>query len=56
MAILAKVAYAEGNKMGVDGPGMPPDIEVSIFSAGDFANGRDSALNMALELLAWKDK
>jgi len=56
MAILAKVVYAEGNNMGVDGPGMPPDIEVPIFSAEDFASGRDSVLNMALGLLAWKGK
>lgn len=37
-----------------DGPGVPPDIEVPIFPAKDLANGRDSALEKALELLAPK--
>jgi hypothetical protein len=39
-----------------DGPGVPPDLEVLIFPADDLANGRDSAIDKALELLAPKAK
>jgi C-terminal processing protease CtpA/Prc len=39
-----------------DGAGVPPDIEVPVFPADDLANGHDSALNKALELLKSKDK
>lgn len=39
-----------------DGPGVPPDLEVPIFPADDLANGRDSAIDKALELLAPKAK
>jgi Peptidase family S41/Tricorn protease C1 domain/Helix-turn-helix domain len=39
-----------------DGLGVPPDIAVPIFTAEDIANGRDSAIDKALELLAPKVK
>ena len=39
-----------------DGLGVPPDIAVPIFTAEDIANGRDSAIDKALELLAPKLK
>jgi C-terminal processing protease CtpA/Prc len=32
--------------------GVPPDIDVPLFRAEDLANGSDSALDKALELLA----
>ena len=37
-----------------DGTGVAPDIEVPIFPTEDLANGRDSALEKALELLSHK--
>jgi hypothetical protein len=37
-----------------DGTGVPPDIEAPIFPTEDLANGRDSALDQALELLTHK--
>jgi hypothetical protein len=36
--------------------GVPPDIAVPIFTAEDLANGRDSAIDKALELFAPKAK
>jgi Peptidase family S41 len=39
-----------------DGPGVPPDVEVPIFPAEDLSNGRDSALDKALEFLLRKAK
>ena len=37
-----------------DGTGIPSDIEVPIFPLEDLANGRDSALDEALKILAHK--
>lgn len=53
---LPNEIYLTKDGKAFDGPGVPPDIEVPIFPADDLANGRDSALNKALELLASKDK
>lgn len=39
-----------------DGTGVPPDIEAPIFPMEDLTDGRDSALDKALELLAQKAK
>ena len=35
-----------------DGPGIPPDIKVPVFSANDLESGIDSAIEKALALLA----
>jgi hypothetical protein len=53
---LPNEIYLSKDGNAFDGPGVPPDIEVPIFPAEDLANGRDSALNKALELLASKEK
>ena len=53
---LPNEIYLTKDGKAFDGPGVPPDIEVPIFPAEDLANGRDSALTKALELLASKDK
>jgi len=53
---LPNEIYLTKDGKAFDGQGVPPDIEVSVFPAEDFAKGRDSALNKALELLASKDK
>jgi C-terminal processing protease CtpA/Prc len=34
-----------------DGVGVPPDVEVPIFPAEDLGNGRDSAIERALQFL-----
>jgi hypothetical protein len=53
---LPNEIYLTKDGKAFDGPGVPPDIEVPIFPADDLANGRDTALNKALELLASKNK
>ena len=52
---LPNEVYLTKDGKAFDGVGVPPDIEVSIFPSEDLANGRDSAINKALELLASKD-
>ena len=49
---LPNEIYLTKDGKAFDGIGVPPDIEVPIFSATDLTNGRDSALDKALELLA----
>jgi C-terminal processing protease CtpA/Prc len=39
------------NGMSYDGPGIPPTIAVPVFPPSDLANGRDGAIEKALELL-----
>ena len=53
---LPNEIYLTKDGKAFDGPGVPPDMEVPIFPAEDLANGRDSALNKALEFLAGKTK
>ncbi|MEE2777385.1 MAG: hypothetical protein VYE73_11580 [Acidobacteriota bacterium] len=36
----------------LDGPGVPPDIEVAVFRQVDLDSGRDPALEKAMELLS----
>jgi len=51
---LPNEIYLTKSGKAFDGTGVPPDIEVPIFPMEDLANGRDSALDKALELLAHK--
>jgi peptidase S41-like protein/tricorn protease-like protein len=51
---LPNEIYLTKHGKAFDGTGVPPDIEVPIFPTEDLANGRDSALDRALELLAHK--
>jgi hypothetical protein len=53
---LPNEIYLTKDGKAFDGAGVPPDIEVPVFPADDLANGHDSALNKALELLKSKDK
>jgi len=53
---LPNEIYLTKDGKAFDGPGVPPDVEVPIFLAEDLANGRDSALDKALEFLAGKPK
>jgi C-terminal processing protease CtpA/Prc len=39
-----------------EGTGVPPDIEAPIFPKEDLADGRDSAVDKALEVLTDKAK
>src|SRR5215813_13100041 len=49
---LPNEIYVTKDGKAFDGTGVPPDIEVPIFPAEDLTNGRDSALDKALEVLA----
>ncbi|HKE31162.1 MAG TPA: S41 family peptidase [Candidatus Angelobacter sp.] len=49
---LPNEIYVTKDGKAFDGAGVPPDIEVPIFPAEDLTNGRDSALDKALEVLA----
>jgi len=51
---LPNEIYLTKDGKAFDAKGVPPDIEVPIFPTEDLANGRDSALEKALELLARK--
>jgi len=53
---LPNEIYLTKDGKAFDGPGVPPDIETLIFTPGDLAASRDSALDKALELLAPKAK
>jgi len=53
---LPNEIYLTKDGKAFDGGGVPPDVEVPIFPPEDLANGRDSALDKALELLASKAK
>lgn len=53
---LPNEIYLTKDGKAFDGTGIPPDIEVPIFPTADLTNGRDSALDKALELLARKAK
>ncbi len=53
---LPNEIYLTKDGKAFDGPGVPPDIELPIFPAEDLANGRDSTLNKALELLASRNE
>ena len=53
---LPNEIYLTKDGKAFDGTGVPPDIAVPIFPTEDLANGRDSALDKALELLAHKAK
>jgi C-terminal processing protease CtpA/Prc len=52
---LPNEVYLTRDGKAFDRVGVPPDIEVPIFLSEDLANGRDPALNKALELLASND-
>lgn len=51
---LPNEIYLTKDGKAFDGPGLPPDIDLPIFPAEDLANNRDSALDIALELLGPK--
>lgn len=51
---LPNEIYLTKDGKAFDGSGVPPDIDVPIFPQGDLADGRDSALDKALEVLAHK--
>jgi hypothetical protein len=51
---LSNEIYLTKDGKSFEGTGVPPDIEVLIFPKEDLANGRDSALDKALDLLAHK--
>jgi hypothetical protein len=51
---LPNEIYLTKDGKAFDGTGVPPDIEAPIFPTEDLTNGRDSALDKALELLAHK--
>lgn len=53
---LPNEIYLTKDGKAFDGPGVPPDVEVPIFPAEDLANGRDSALDKALQFLRGKAK
>ena len=53
---LPNEVYLTKDGKAFDGPGIPPDVEVPIFPVGDLANGRDSALDKAIEFLRGKGK
>ena len=53
---LPNEIYLTKDGRAFDETGVPPDVEVPIFPTEDLANGRDSALNKAVELLASEDK
>ena len=49
---LSNETYLTKDGRTYEGTGVPPDIEAPIFPKDDLVNGRDSALDKALELLA----
>jgi hypothetical protein len=51
---LPNEIYLTKDGKAFDAKGVPPDLEVPVFPGEDLANGRDSALEKALELLARK--
>ncbi len=51
---LSNETYLTKDGKTFEGTGVPPDIEAPIFPREDLADGRDSALDKALELLADK--
>jgi hypothetical protein len=53
---LPNEIYLTEDGKSFDARGVPPDIEVPVFSAEDLANGGDSALDKALEILSPKTK
>jgi Peptidase family S41 len=53
---LSNETYLTKDGKTFEGTGVPPDIEVPIFAKEDLANGRDSALDKALQLLPHKAK
>jgi len=53
---LPNEIYLTKDGKAFDGMGVPPDIVVPIFPSEDLTNGRDSALDKALELLVHKAK
>jgi hypothetical protein len=53
---LSNETYYTKDGKTFEGIGVPPDIEAPIFPKKDLADGRDSALNKALEVLADKAK
>jgi hypothetical protein len=48
---LPNEVYISKNGQTFDGTGVPPDVEVPVFSSEDLANNRDTAIEKALELL-----
>ncbi|MDR3703137.1 MAG: S41 family peptidase [Candidatus Sulfopaludibacter sp.] len=51
---LSNETYLTKDGKSFEGTGVPPDIEVPIFPKEDLAEGRDSALDKVLEVLAHK--
>lgn len=51
---LSNETYFTKDGRTFEGTGVPPDIEVPVFSKDDLVNGGDSALDKALELLTHK--
>jgi hypothetical protein len=49
---LPNEVYLTKDGKAFDGTGVPPDIHLPVFPWEDLSNGRDSALDKALELLA----
>jgi hypothetical protein len=49
---LPNEIFVSENGQAFDGPGIPPDIAVPVFSKEDLEKGRDGALEKALEVLA----
>jgi hypothetical protein len=52
---LPNEIYLTKDGKAFDGGGVPPDIVVPVFSTEDLTNGRDAAIDKALELLAQSD-
>ncbi len=48
---LPNEVYLARDGKAYDGTGVPPDVSVKFFSAGDLKNGRDAALEAALKFL-----
>jgi hypothetical protein len=49
---LPNEVYLAKDGKSFDGAGVPPEIAVPFFSHGDLSNGRDAALDKALEILS----
>jgi C-terminal processing protease CtpA/Prc len=53
---LSNETYLTKDGKNFEGTGVPPDIEAPIFPKEDLANGHDSAVDKALQVLAGKAK
>lgn len=48
---LPNEVFLTPDKKAFDGPGIPPDIPIPVFAAGDVAAGRDPGMAKAIEVL-----